>query len=216
MQGGRNSGSLQEGRSKHLAMPEADAEASLARRGSGMVQLLDLRGCQERGGWGRVGNSERAPSAPASDLGASPFGRRPPPPLSCDLRLNHARPCIAHFLEAPLRISPGTFLDPGAGGHGAGQILLCSHKPEAPAKGVRKCLSFNALRWRFRLVAGLIGLKRQRRAFEKKRGTNSPPAEVLLAPSPSRDGRLQSSVRCRHGRYGPLFSITSGVRLSWS
>ena len=132
------------------------------------------------------------------------------------LRRHHARPCIAHFLEAPLRISPGTFLDPGAGGHGAGQILLCSHKPEAPAKGVRKCLSFNALRWRFRLVAGLIGLKRQRRAFEKKRGTNSPPAEVLLAPSPSRDGRLQSSVRCRHGRYGPLFSITSGVRLSWS
>ena len=52
------------------------------------------------------------------------------------LRRHHARPCIAHFLEAPLRISPGTFLDPGAGGHGEGQILLCSHKPEAPAKGV--------------------------------------------------------------------------------
>ena len=30
------------------------------------------------------------PPARASDLGASPFGRRPPPPLSCDLRLNHA------------------------------------------------------------------------------------------------------------------------------
>src|SRR5208337_1732744 len=27
------------------------------------------------------------------------------------------------------------------------------HKPEAQAKGVRKCLSFNALRLRFRLVA---------------------------------------------------------------
>ena len=43
-----------------------------------------------RGGWGRVGDSQRAPSAPASDLGASPFGRRPQAPLSCDLRLNHA------------------------------------------------------------------------------------------------------------------------------
>jgi hypothetical protein len=25
------------------------------------------------------------------DLGASPFGRRPQPPLSCDLLLNHAQ-----------------------------------------------------------------------------------------------------------------------------
>src|SRR5208337_304444 len=74
-----------------LAMPEADSETSLARRGSGLVQLPDLRGCQERGGWGRAGNSERAPSAPAADLGASPFGRRPQAPLSCDLRLNHAQ-----------------------------------------------------------------------------------------------------------------------------
>src|SRR5271165_6603936 len=55
-----------------------------------MVQLPDLRGGQERGGWGRAGDSQRAPSAPASDLGASPFGRRPQAPLSCDLRLNHA------------------------------------------------------------------------------------------------------------------------------
>ena len=30
------------------------------------------------------------PPAPAADLGASPFGRRPQPPLRCDLRLNHA------------------------------------------------------------------------------------------------------------------------------
>ena len=37
-------------------------------------------------------------------------------------RRHHARPCIAHFLEAPLRISPGTFLDPGTDGHGEGQI----------------------------------------------------------------------------------------------
>ena len=44
-----------------------------------------------RAGW--LGSSWRqpaAPSAPASDLGASPFGRRPQPPLSCVLRLNHA------------------------------------------------------------------------------------------------------------------------------
>src|SRR5208337_3115136 len=59
---------------------------------SGMVQLPDLRGRQERGGWGRAGDSQRAPSAPASDVGASPFGRRPQAPLSCDLRLNHAVP----------------------------------------------------------------------------------------------------------------------------
>src|SRR5271166_2760614 len=58
---------------------------------SGMVQLPDLRGRQERGGWGRAGDIQRAPSAPASDLGASPFGRRPQASLSCDLRLNE--PC---------------------------------------------------------------------------------------------------------------------------
>ena len=32
-----------------------------------------------RGGWGRAGNSQRASSAEASDLGASPCGRRPQP-----------------------------------------------------------------------------------------------------------------------------------------
>ena len=37
-------------------------------------------------------------------------------------RRHHARPCIADFLEAPVRISPGTFLDPGTGAHGEGQI----------------------------------------------------------------------------------------------
>jgi len=42
--------------------------------------------------------------------------------LISQLRRHHARPCIAHFLEAPLRINPGTFLDPSAGGHGEGQI----------------------------------------------------------------------------------------------
>jgi len=47
---------------------------------SGMVQLQHLRRWQELGGWGRAGDSQRAPSAEASDLGASPFGRRPQPP----------------------------------------------------------------------------------------------------------------------------------------
>src|SRR5208283_3835774 len=41
-------------------------------------------------GWDRAGNSQRAPSAEASDLGALPFGRRPQPPLSCNPLLNHA------------------------------------------------------------------------------------------------------------------------------
>ncbi len=57
-----------------------------------------------RGGWGRAGNSERAPSAPAADLGASPFRRRPQPPLSCDLRLDHARfPCRRCQKAGPVR-----------------------------------------------------------------------------------------------------------------
>jgi len=42
------------------------------------------------GGWDRAGNSQRAPSAEASDLGALPFGRRPQPPLSWNPLLNHA------------------------------------------------------------------------------------------------------------------------------
>ena len=46
---------------------------------------------RRRGGWGRAGDSQRAPAPPASDLAASPFGRQPQPPLSCDLRLNHAQ-----------------------------------------------------------------------------------------------------------------------------
>ncbi len=82
------------------------------------------------------------------------------------LRRHHARPCIAHFLEAPLRISPGTFLDPGAGGHGEGQI--------PPG---RKFCSLLA-------PAGMVGYN-----------------QVLVAGM---------------GGYGPLFSTTSGVRLSWS
>ena len=44
-----------------------------------------------RAGW--LGSGWRQPASPqraASDLGASPFGRRPQAPLSCDLRLNHA------------------------------------------------------------------------------------------------------------------------------
>ena len=89
MPSGPNSGSFQEGTSKHWPC-QKPTQRQLARRGSGMVQLPDLRGRQERGGWGRAGDRQRAPSAPASDLGASPFGRRPQPLLSCDLRLNHA------------------------------------------------------------------------------------------------------------------------------
>src|SRR5208282_3064709 len=59
------------------------------------------------GGWGRAGDRQRAPSAPASDLGASPFGRRPQPPLSCDLRLNHARhyPMFRHRSATPAGVT---------------------------------------------------------------------------------------------------------------
>src|SRR5271165_430824 len=74
--------------------------------GSGMVELPHLHGWQERGGWGRAGDSRRAPSAPAADLGASPFGRRPQPPLSCDLLLNHAFACASDLLQAT---SPTSF-----------------------------------------------------------------------------------------------------------
>ena len=52
--------------------------------------LCQPRRGRELGGWDRAGNSQRAPSAEASDLGALPFGRRPQPPLSCNLLLNHA------------------------------------------------------------------------------------------------------------------------------
>jgi|GEM_PF-4116287 len=46
---------------------------------------------------GRPGDSQRAPSASASDLGASPFWRRHQPPLSCDLLLNHASERVPGF-----------------------------------------------------------------------------------------------------------------------
>jgi len=55
-----------------------------------MVQFPRLRRGQDLAGWGRTGDSQRAPSAQASDLGASPCGRRPQPPLRCDLLQNHA------------------------------------------------------------------------------------------------------------------------------
>jgi len=44
----------------------------------------------KQGGWGRVGFSQRAPGARASEPGASPFRARPEPPTSCDPRSNHA------------------------------------------------------------------------------------------------------------------------------
>jgi len=47
-------------------------------------------------GWGRAGDSQRAPSAQASDLGASTCGHPPQPPLLCDLLLNHAEFRAAH------------------------------------------------------------------------------------------------------------------------
>ncbi len=47
----------------------------------GMVLLPDLRASQKLGGWGRAGSSQRAPSAPALELGASPYGHRQPSAL---------------------------------------------------------------------------------------------------------------------------------------
>src|SRR5271157_716245 len=47
--------------------------------GRGMVQCRYPRRLHKLGGWGRAGNSQRAPSAEASDLGAPPSGRRPQP-----------------------------------------------------------------------------------------------------------------------------------------
>ncbi len=42
------------------------------------------------GGRGRALDSQRATSLQPPDLGASPFGNRPQPPLRCDLFLNRA------------------------------------------------------------------------------------------------------------------------------
>src|SRR5208282_3361222 len=57
-------------------------------------------------GWDRAGNSQRAPSAEASDLGALPFGPRPQPPLSCNPLLNHAwfLNSIQQHLSAPHQV----------------------------------------------------------------------------------------------------------------
>ncbi len=55
----------------------------------GRFNFSILRSWQEQGGWGRAGDSQRAPSVEASDLGTTPFGRRPWPTLRCYLLLNH-------------------------------------------------------------------------------------------------------------------------------
>ena len=61
------------------------------------------------GGWDRAGNSQRAPSAETSDLGALPFGRRPQPPLSCNPLLNHAGIRTHSFDPARFRATRPSF-----------------------------------------------------------------------------------------------------------
>src|SRR5271157_4471338 len=77
-------------------------ERSTGQAGSRLRDKLDVQGIRHgstpgssrvrRAGWLRSSWPQRAsPQRATSDLGASRFGRRPQPPLSCDLRLNHAQ-----------------------------------------------------------------------------------------------------------------------------
>ena len=99
MQSGPHSGSLPEGRSKHWPCRQptqrpAWSAGDQAWFNSGIF-------ASDKSGMAGVELAPASePPAPASDLGASPFGRRPQAPLSCDLRLNHARFWLGELRES--------------------------------------------------------------------------------------------------------------------
>ena len=68
-----------------LAMPEADSETSLTRRDQAWFNSRILAG--DKSG---VAGVELATASEPPARRPRIWGRRPQPPLSCDLRLNHA------------------------------------------------------------------------------------------------------------------------------
>ena len=103
MQRGRKSRSLPEGRSKPWP---GGKPAQRPAWPAGDQLWFNSRICAgEKSGVAGVELATASePPAPAADLGASPFRRRPQPPLSCDLRLDHARfPCRRCQKAGPVR-----------------------------------------------------------------------------------------------------------------
>ena len=90
MQSGRHSGSLQEGRSKHWPCRKPTQRPAWPAGDQAWFNSRIFAGDKSGVAGVELATASEPPSAPASDLGASPLGRRPQPPLSCDLRLNHA------------------------------------------------------------------------------------------------------------------------------
>ena len=104
MQSGRKSRSLPEGRSQpwpgrkptqRPAWPAGDQAGFNCRIFAG--EKSGVAGVE-------LATASEAPARQPADLGASPFRRRPQPPLSCDLRFNHARfPCRRCQEAGPVR-----------------------------------------------------------------------------------------------------------------
>ena len=103
MPSGRHSGSLQEGRSKHWPGRKPTQRPAWPAGDQAWFNSRIFAGDKSGVAGVELATASEPPAQPAADLGASPFGRRPQPPLSCDLRLNHADFGRAIAGEAPHR-----------------------------------------------------------------------------------------------------------------
>src|SRR5271166_2714264 len=170
-----------------------------------MVQLPHLRGWQERGGWGRAGDSQRAPSAPAADLGASPFGRRPQPPLSCDLRLNHAPNWGQNSVRGG-RIPPLLMLPPDCG------VLSSREAVQEFPFEIHKSLPSNGLRISSLIkVASLLA-----RTYGKKRRILGQPPRCELVALSSESSPPFVSLRSIDEQPGTLNRLQARPASPWA
>ena len=90
MQSGRNSGSLQEGRSKPCPGRKPTQRQAWPAGDQLWFNSRIFAGDKSGVAGVELATASEPPARQPRIWGPSPFGRRPPPPLSCDLRLNHA------------------------------------------------------------------------------------------------------------------------------
>src|SRR5271157_1093412 len=105
MQSGPHSGSLQEGTWNHWPCRKPTQRQPWPAGDQAWFDSRIFAGDKSGMAGDRAGDSQRAPSASALDLGASPFWHRHQPPLSCDLRLNHAAFLMQN--KPIFRVAPG-------------------------------------------------------------------------------------------------------------
>src|SRR5271157_3726704 len=98
MPSGPNSGSFQEGTSKHWPCQKPTQRQAWPAGDQAWFNSGIFAGDKSGVAGVELATASEPPARQPRILGASPFGRRPQPPLSCDLRLNHA---LNEYLDWP-------------------------------------------------------------------------------------------------------------------